>query len=259
MSRLVAFCLFLCACVPARAETIILAADVWCPYTCEQGGYMVDIATEIFAAGGVKVEYRIMPWAKAIDEARAGRIDGIIGATHADAKDFIFPQSLQGISDMRFWVQRDSGWSYDGPDSLEGQRLGIVADYAYSKTLDEYIRAHADNASIIQPVKGEDSLLENLNKLKRGELDVVAEDDNVVNYFLISQSADFPIKSAGSVVGADAISDNFLYVALSPANPKSARYAAMLDAGMDTLRATGELQKILDLYHVNDWRGINRR
>lgn len=245
--------------VAAHAETVTLAADTWCPYNCAEGGYMVEIARDIFQKNNIDVDYRVMPWKEAVEKARDGEVDGIVGATRDDAPDFVFPASLQGMSDMRFWVRDDSPWIYSGLDSLKGVKLAVIEDYAYSKELNDYIAANKGNSARIYMASGNKPLEDNLKRLKNKEVDVVAEDDNVINYLMTAAGANYPIKSVGTPVKYEEINFNFLYIAFSPKTPNAARYARMLDDGMKQLRESGELKKILDIYHVNDWYGISKK
>lgn len=239
------------------AETITLAGDVWCPYNCSEGGYMVEIARDIFKKNGIAIDYRVIPWKDAVDKTRAGEMDAVVGATRDDAPDFIFPESLQGMSDMRFWVRDDSEAVYSDVASLSNVRLAAVQDYAYSPELNAYIKAHAGDEKLLYLAKGNKPLEDNLQKLKDREVDVLAEDYNVVNYYIMTQSAEYPIKTAGTPVKDKTA--NYLYIAFSPKNPKSVQYAAMLDKGMKELRDSGELKKILAIYRVADWYGITKK
>jgi polar amino acid transport system substrate-binding protein len=244
---------------PSPAETITLVADEWCPYTCAESGYMIEIARDIFQKNNIKVEYSVMSWADAVGKTREGGFDAVVGATQDDVPDFIFPEATQGLSDMRFWVREDSAWVYSGLPSLEGIRLGVVQDYAYTPTLNAYIKQHASDTQRLSIVSGNVPLEENLRKLQSGEVNVIAEDDGVINYYLTMQSQECRIKSVGTPVSPAERSSNYLYIAFSPKNPKASKYAAMLDAGMKELRASGELDKILELYRVRDWYGISKK
>lgn len=243
----------------ARAESITISGDIWCPYNCAEGGYMIEIARDIFQRNNIEIDYQVMPWADAIDKTREGSIDATVGTSHDDAPDFIFPDSLQGMADMRFWVREDSQWVFSGIPSLENVKLGVIEDYAYSKDLNAYIKQNAADPKRIYIGKGKDALEQNLQMLLKGQLDVIAEDDNVINYYITTKSAEYKIRSVGTPVKRENIADNYLYIAFSPKNPKSKKYAAMLDAGMRELRQSGELGRILELYRVNDWYGISKK
>jgi polar amino acid transport system substrate-binding protein len=243
----------------ARAETVTIAADVWCPYSCAEDGYMVEIAREIFKRNHIEIDYRVIPWKDALEKARNGEVDAVVGATHDDAPDFIYPTSLQGLSDMRFWTLESSTWSYSDITSFSGVTLGVVEDYAYSKELNQYVKDYTGDAKHIYTAKGANALDDNLQKLLSKQIDVIAEDDNVINYTISTKGGSYPIKSAGSPVRYEEASSNFLYIAFPPSNKKAHRYAAMIDKGMKELRESGELKKILDIYHVNDWYGITKK
>lgn len=44
------------------------------------------------------------------------------------------------------------------------------------------------------------------------------------------------------------------YIAFSPSDPRSETFARLLSEGVEALRASGELARILARYHLQDWR-----
>lgn len=58
-------------------DEITLRADEWCPYNCapdaDKKGFMVDIATAVFEEAGHKVDYKLMPWARAVADTKEGK------------------------------------------------------------------------------------------------------------------------------------------------------------------------------------------
>lgn len=76
-------------------KTIIISSDLWCPYACEQDGkmpgYMIETAKAIFKKHGYEVQYKLTAWPRAIEDARINKTQAIVGASHADAPDFVFP------------------------------------------------------------------------------------------------------------------------------------------------------------------------
>jgi ABC-type nitrate/sulfonate/bicarbonate transport system substrate-binding protein len=64
---------------PAAAEVVTMAADVWCPYNCrpdtEHPGFAIEMARAILEPQGRKVEYIVIPWARTLEEVRAGKIE----------------------------------------------------------------------------------------------------------------------------------------------------------------------------------------
>lgn len=231
----------------AEADHIVIAADRWCPINCEPDseapGIMVEIAQQVFTRAGHDVEYRLMPWARAIQEARQGKITGIIGAFIGDAPDFIFPDTeLMTISGSAFFVPKDSQWVYEGPSSLSDVILGAILQYDYGETLDSYIEKHKDTRQV-QIISGENPLERNIQKLLLGRIDVIIESPPVFWYTASQMGVKDSLKFAGQASAAEKC-----FIAFSPAIDKSEVYARILSDGVDKLRQSGKLQEILRKY-----------
>jgi polar amino acid transport system substrate-binding protein len=57
-------------CSLAKADTISIRADLWCPFNCDPSGakpgYMIEIAKAVFEPLGHKIDYQTLNWARAI-------------------------------------------------------------------------------------------------------------------------------------------------------------------------------------------------
>lgn len=246
-------CLFASAFV--RAETIHLVADNWCPYNCEPGserpGFMVEIARRAFAEEGIAVQYSTQPWLRALEDTREGLYDGTIGASKAEAPDFIFPRIEQGQMRNGFWTLADSPWQFQGMHSLALVRLGAIGGYGYGPALEQYL--HDDsNRERITMVHGDEPLNIGLNMLLRERIDSLVEDETVMRQRLAREGVQKQVRLAGYVPTTQRFSN--IYIAFSPANKRSAHYSQILAQKMQQMRSSGELAKILARYHVADWR-----
>ncbi|MDF2176643.1 transporter substrate-binding domain-containing protein [Aliiglaciecola sp. CAU 1673] len=256
--KILVLLLFFCLCTQAASSptpTLIIAADRWCPYNCapksEHPGFMIEIAQRIFAQHCIKIEYRIMPWSRAIQGTRQGEFDAVVGASKADARDFVFPLVEQGRMKNSFWVRQDAQWRYQGIESLQYNILGVSSEYSYGPKLDDYI-ANPNNAFYIQVMYGSSPLKTGLKMLSAKRIDIFIEDESVFRHYMMSQSSPSSFKQAGSL----SLEDDFanVFVAFSPAKQDSAHWADILSLGTEQLRASGELQKILSAYGLEDWR-----
>jgi polar amino acid transport system substrate-binding protein len=239
--------------VTAQADHIILAADAWCPITCEPGserpGYMIEIAQLIFARAGHTVEYQMLPWARAIKDARDGKITGIVGAFAQDAPDFILPENPQGLLGNELFVKKGQTWRYAGIDSLRQIVLGAITDYAYGDDLDAYIAANKADLKHVQLASGENPLEVNIKKLQRGRIDALVESAPVFWYTVNQMGLAVEFLLAGQIGEPQKT-----YISFSPANPAAQNYARILSDGMTALRASGELAPLLQKYHLTDWQ-----
>lgn len=236
--------------LPARAETITLRADLWCPYNCEPGqepaGYLIDLAKAVFEPAGITVDYQLMAYEDAIQAVRAGTVTAVVGAAKKDAPDLIFTGTAEGYSSYAFASAKGSGFRYSGPDSLKGKRLGMIADYTYDEALDAYIAANKDTPAVVA-VSGDAATHDLVMLLAQGKVDVIIESDAVLEYTIeqmkLSNLFELNVASEGAPV----------YVAFSPADPKGAEHAKRLEDGIAALRQSGRLAEILKKYGLKDW------
>lgn len=236
----------------AWAGSLIVASDEWCPYNCGPGdgreGYAVDILRAIFEPAGIAVDYRIMGWERALEEARRGHVAAVIGADREEAEGFVFPKEEIGVDYFAFFVRTGDPWRYMGPRSLLGRHLGIPAGYGLAPDIEAFYDAHGKEIDIYRASR-EKPALHNLQLLVEGRLDVVADDAQVVCYIAHSEGLLGSIEYAG--YDGDHVK---LYIAFSPADPMSLSHAALFDKGMKALRASGRLARLLDGYGLSDWR-----
>ncbi|HVN71277.1 MAG TPA: transporter substrate-binding domain-containing protein [Desulfomonilia bacterium] len=240
--------------LPVSADQIVVIADPWCPFTCEPGsadpGYMIEIAQAVFTKSGHTVVYKNLEWKKAIEETRKGKYTAIVGGIKSDAPDFIYPDKSEGTSQNVFFIKKGTSWKYNGIDSLKKVKLGVIQGYSYSEALDKYI---ADNPGKpdVQVASGDTPLQQNIDRLMKGQIDVFIEDPSVYGNYCGSKNL---IKVLGAIqaAGSDGPPEK-IYIAFSPANPKSKGYATELSAGIVRMRKSGELKKLLSKYYLKDW------
>lgn len=237
---------------PLSAKVVVLVADEWCPYNCESGsdnpGFVIDIARRIFATHGIQVRYVTMPWARAIVETRAGHFDAIVGAVPDEAPDFIYPTVSQGESIDGFFVNKGNSWVYEGVVSLSNQRLGVILDYSYGDQVDAYIQQWSGKDLRVQLAFGDEPHRINSDKLKYGRISVMLADTFVLSHQM------FLSKEFGRYDLAGTLPPDPVYIAFSPVIDNAEEYSRMLSRGMVKLRQSGELERIMKRYDLNDWQ-----
>lgn len=238
----------LSAAAPAGAETITLVADEWCPYNCAPGaekpGFLIEIVQRVFEPAGFRVDYKVVPWARAIRDTRAGRSSAILGAIRSEAPDFVYPEGTGFRAGTHAFVARGSTWSYGGRGSLDAVTLGVILDYSYGDDVDAYLEQHRANADRVQVSTGEDALEKNVAKLRQGRISVVLEDPAVMRFFLERTG------QADAVVPAGILEETEVFIAFGPNEEHALEHARMLEDGMQKLRASGELARILAGYGI---------
>lgn len=245
---LFAWMLGLCATAPAQAaESVILAADYWCPHTCDAGGrpgYMIDVAQEAFAASGIKTIYQVRPWATSMADIRAGLIDGVVGVLASEAPDLPRNHKALGRQSNAFLVRAEDDFILRGLDSLIGKRIATVKDYSYSPDIDAWLASHA---SQVQSQPGNRAAESNLQHLLSGKVQVVVDDEAVLRDAIITLGLSGKVRSAGRLPGGT------LHIAFSATRPNGNELAQALDSGIIKLRESGRLAEILASYGLADW------
>jgi len=242
--------LFALSTLAASAESIRLRADTWMPYngTAKDNppGFAVELAKEIFEAKGINVDYSTMPWTDALAAGRAGTIDGVIGASPAETEGMIKPEESIGEPRFIIVVLKSNPWKYDIL-ALDSVRLGVINGYSYWDSLDEYINNAAHESKIVH-FAGETPLIDAINQLKDGKIDALPENMAVFKWTVANMglsTRDFRIVHVHP--------NEPIYIALAK-TATGARYAKILDEGIRSLRASGQLEKLLSKYDMTDWK-----
>ena len=196
----------------ARAETLVIAGDIWCPVNCQPGserpGILVELAQEIFAEAGIEVQYKALNWARTLQMVRRGELNAAVGAGVEDAPDFLYGATPVASSRSCFFTRQDSTWRFTGTASLAL----------------------------------------NIGKLMHGRVDVVLENAWVMQAMqamLATQGRVGELREAGCRAP-----DVPIYLAFSPVLESSPRYVALFEQGLQRYRANGRLQALLAAYGV---------
>lgn len=229
-------------------KNIIIAADIWCPVNCdpkgEELGIGVDLVKKIFEPLGYKVYYQVMPWSRALEEARAGRIDAVIGGNHTDDERLLLPKHpLQILADDVF-VLKDRNLQAQKPDDLKELRLGISAGYGYSAPMTEFLQKQRLKPGFVQEVGGDITTRQNIQKLLAGRVDAVVENRAVMDYTLHKLKLDGQLKSIISITQGP------IFIAFSPARSESKQHLQQYDEGIEKLVAIGELKAMYLRYQM---------
>lgn len=237
---------------PAHAERLEVVADVWCPFNCQPDaplpGYVVELLKAVFP--GDSIDYRVLPWKRAILQTRNGLSSAALASTQSMAEEahLQIGQEPIGYSYDCLYVAAGRPAKYQGrADDLNSlSRVGIALGYDYAEGLGEWL-ARSDNKAKVFSESGDEPAARNLRKLSRGNLDGMIEDRSVMNYLLLNS------EFAGRVVSAGCNQSLPLYVAFAPQQAKGTERAAQLDQGIVALRQSGELARILAKYGLQDW------
>jgi polar amino acid transport system substrate-binding protein len=232
---------------------VVLEADAWPPFVDvpapgRREGYVLELAREAFRDAGRRVEFRAVPWQRAIDRAMSGACDGVIGASTTDGAGLVMPQQEMSRNFPVLLVRKGDPWRYTGPASLAGRRLGAIVGYDYRAEINDYIASHAADPARVQLLSDDTALVQNLRKLVDGRVDTIIDNEASLRWAARQVGAADRVEVAGGIREI-----RRLYVAFTP-DDRGRKLAAEWDAGIARCRVDGTLRRILEVYDMNDWR-----
>ena len=160
----------------AWAETLLLAAANTRPTAFFQvggkpSGMLIDLVTEAFRRAGYQVEFKLMPWARCLAEAKTGAVDGVFSSFKLPEREQFLAFTSEALTTqaITFFARRNSTISFDGDlSTLREVKIGITIGTSYGKRFDAAVKGGA--LPNIDPTNNIDS---NLAKLALGRIDLV--------------------------------------------------------------------------------------
>lgn len=231
--------LLLLALAPAAsAETITIGAeDDWAPYSSvvdgKAHGFSVDVVREAFAVVGVTVHFEVLPYARCLAKAKAGKI---VGCFNAVPNGMISPSYLWHAQPL-FMTQmnvyglagtRERGMN---PARLEGKLVGVARDYEYG---DEFDLNTKINRKVVE--KNE----QGFRLLLAKRIDYMAAERRIADALFLKYPQDF----AGKFVVAGTVATPGLYLAFTRNSPGGAAYLARFNRGYAVIRGNGRYKAI---------------
>lgn len=239
-----------CLLQAAQADVITLTGDHHCPYVCDprsgKSGFIIDLASDIFASRGHRVRYIPAPWGRAIQQVRKGLIVGLAGVQRRDVPDLIYPDNEQAFMQIAFFANHHDAWRYTGIASLFKVTLGITHGRGYGE-MNSYIDKYKKTTKIFS-LTGSNTTGRNIALLAQGRFDVMIEDSATMAFNLKLNNHPAQIKNAGRLSGEN------LYIAFSPKHPKAHHYARLISMQIPQMRRSGQLADILKPYGLSDWK-----
>jgi polar amino acid transport system substrate-binding protein len=237
--------------VNAARKKLVLAGDYWCPYNCSKDpnyqGFLVDVTRRALHIYGIDIEYRIMPWRKALTGIKKAKIDGIIGISQIKGLNLVTTKFPLEYSVISAFTRNDNDWVYDGSDSLRGKKLGIIMDYDLNEEINNFFGMHyTTNPRIFVVEDGKKAVRDSINNLINGISDVYVEDQRVGEHYIKKYNLSNYIKNAG-IISNEHLP---LYVAFNAEIPDVKEYVKFLEEGIASLKATGEYEELRVKYKM---------
>ncbi len=242
---------------PASADTLTIRADEWYPINAEpsseQPGFMIELASALLAPHGDRVDYRLMPWDEAIEKARAGQVDCVVGALESESQGLVRPQRAWVESQQALYAATSRTITYSGPATLPGLRIAVIDGYSYGEELDAYIAANRNNPGRILVITDSPrAQRELMMRLLVGHADAILESSVVMDAAILRQGMGTRIRSIGPV--NPSAPPERLYIACTAGAERINGFIRKFDEGFPKLEADGTLDRLRERYGIRSSR-----
>jgi polar amino acid transport system substrate-binding protein len=238
----------------AWSQELSFQADRWCPYNCEPDsvapGYVIELLQAIYGPKKIKVRYEIVPWDRTLMQTRDGKADAAIGADQHEIADFglLAGREPVGYSSDCLYVNASNKMKFTSVDELNTlKRIGVSSGYTYSEDIDAWLK-RPENKGKVFVQKGESPAAINARNLALGRLDGVIEDDHVMKHLIAKLGFEHDVVLAGCQKQTQ------IFIAFSPKLKNVQQVVKEFDDGMEALRQSQQLAKILAKYGLVDWK-----
>lgn len=242
-------CVLLCALglvSASQAAALRLLTGNYPPYEyLEDGqvkGLSVELLEEAFRRCHRDITIEILPWARALAEAQAGRADAVFSALKTPEREAALAFSREPLVTLNssLFARRDKTIRYRGELSeLSGYTIGILNGTSSGAAFDGAVRSrllsHVDSANDTET---------NIRKLLAGRIDLMASDRYVAIYYLRKNG------QAGQeqlVELAPPLQRSLGYLAFSR-KPQLAGVREEVDAALAAMKKDGTYQRIVERY-----------
>ncbi len=236
-----------------RDRPIVIASDPWCPYACDpdadgREGYMVDLTREIFEGLGFKVDYRVVNFSMMKRMAKDGSATAVPGMASTMDGAVVLPDLAQGNSANAVALPRTHSFTFAKPQDFERYRLGVIKDYDYGGTLQEYVDQNIQNPDRIFVLSGfgYSHLVQGLRMLSAGRIDMLLDDHNVLRWQVRRMGMQQQLATRSLKDDAD------LFVGFSQSDPRAPELARIMAEGTRRMRENGRLAAIMRNYGLEE-------
>lgn len=227
-----------------RLNSIVLAVeDSWPPYSDSTGqGIATNIVKQAYAAVGIKVILKVLPYARVLKEVEKGFFVGGYNVTRQSTteKNFLFGQQflLSAPASFYFSPSNSKAINYKNiKDIPDDSSVGVIIDYEYGDLFDEhkerFKKVYVSNQSQI------------ISMLTLGRIDTAIMFDEVANETLKSMGL-----NNKSIIKGPLNHTSDIYVAFSRTHKDAVFFKNKLDEGLLLIKSNGQYDEILS-YRIN--------
>jgi polar amino acid transport system substrate-binding protein len=225
---------------PTSEKIITAVADPWPPFvdpSKKSEGLSLEIIRAAYDVEGYKVEYKNIPWARAVQEVTDGKYDILPDVWYTKDRISVFEYGEKyADNELKFIKKKGDHFEFEGLKSLKGKTIGIVKGYAYSK---EFL-----NSNDYEKVETT-TIMQNIKKVISNRVDLTLEDKIVASALIMAEDPSYleQIEFTNS-----SLESKTLHIAAGKKNPRSKKIIDAYNKGLKIIKENGKYKEILKKY-----------
>ena len=242
------------AALSADQKTVSIANSEWAPYTSEtlpEHGYLSHLTKEAFAQSGVTVDWRWMPWRRALAQTQHSTVEASIGwiKTAERKEKFLYSAPLMTMT-WSLFQNHNNRFDFHSHADLAGKVIGVHSSSEYPSL--RGLKAAGDIT--IMPFH---TYAFALRALLSGRVDGVVAPE-VVGYHTIR--TDFSATEAAQFFVPDTKMDTLpIYLITAKSLKRGPEIIDSFNKGIKALKASGRYEGLITALNAGDYDLIKPR
>lgn len=216
----------------AKDEKIILSVALFdgCPFICpDESGPFVDGLKSAFAGSQYDLQFKRLPFARAVKGIQSGHIDLLPGLLKDSVGGVIFPDSWLYFTRLCFFSRADDAWRWNGLNSLKDRTIAVEKGIIHTQEFFD----HLQTSESIMQLTGDDLLRRQLQMLALGRIQSFTAEQTVLAHHLEQNDI-----ASDSVQNSGCFDPEFEYVAIYAKHPNAQDIRAVLTSGLAEYKKT---------------------
>ncbi|WP_428244185.1 substrate-binding periplasmic protein [Gynuella sp.] len=222
-------------------STVTLGSGYWPPYsdaTLPYHGLLPRIASEALEAAGQAVEFQFEDWDNILKLLNKGQLQGSIGWVKTQERNERYYYSHPVVQITIVFLHRaDVNFSWDNFEDLKSWKIGTIDSYSYGEKFDQAVKDFHLNTVSTHTNEN------NIEKLIKGDIDLVPIDLNVGEYLLDRKFSKYRQQLT---FDERSLTSETLYFISPRSIPKAKQLIETFNRGLAILRQTGQFQHIVE-------------
>lgn len=222
----------------AAENKLVFATCNWEPYWGEHlvnGGYIIEITKEAFRRVGYEIDVRFVPWKRALEEAKLGKVDGVIGTNYSDERAQTYRLTdVVYVDENGFFQKKGRAITYTTLQDLAPYTIGYMRGSSFG--------ADFDTATYLKKEEVTENE-QNIKKLMIGRIDLLISSKELILYTLATKYPEWQgeiefIEPAFEMIN--------VHHAISRVNPNAEKIVADFNRGLKEITEDGTVAKIIN-------------